>query len=206
MWLQHPLGGFASIVYKDRAGKPSKAGPKAIISVRFRRPKDAAVMFPDLPYVATPHGDYAGRVFASREQVAWAVAKMILDGEYTNVKGAIPLNDNPLHDAMHDAWTVFGRLQEGGPYGHGRFLDRDIYGRPQKKAVGGVHVKHLGGKNADDHDWRFADDHWTPPASLGPVATETSDPAPCALCGEVRDLTEDELCNACAEALSRPGV
>lgn len=127
MWLVTNKG-FMSVVAKDRNGKPSGTAPDAEVSVRFRRPQDAKALFPDLPFVATPKGDYAGRVFATRQHVAWVIASCVLaDAKspspvtYTNFKDSIGKDDNQLHDVCMSAWHVFGRLQKGGPYGRGNW-------------------------------------------------------------------------------------
>jgi hypothetical protein len=116
MWIVTNRG-FMSIVAKDRNGK--KSGPHADdeVSVRFRRPQDAEALFPDHPVVLTPHGDYACRVFATREEVAKVVCQEALEIDYTNFKSSIPRKDHALIAAAHEGWSAFGRLQNGGPYG-----------------------------------------------------------------------------------------
>ena len=109
--------GFVSIVAKDAAGKPSGPEPTAIVSARFRRPQDAAKLFPDAAYVATPGGDYAGRVFITRQEAAQTLATLMLEYTATNFKSSIPHDDAPLHDAAMRCWTELGKLQAGGPYG-----------------------------------------------------------------------------------------
>ena len=118
MWVVTNKG-FMSIVAKDENGRPSGSGPEAIVSVRFRRKRDATALFSRYE-VTTPAGDYGFRVFATRAAVAEVLMREALDIDYANFKSSIPDDDDPLHDACMDAWTVFGRLQPGGPYG----LDR----------------------------------------------------------------------------------
>jgi hypothetical protein len=110
-------GGFASVVAKDAAGKPSGPEAAAILSVRFRRAEDAAKLFPGHPYVPTPHGDYAGRVFATRTQVAEVLAREALSMNYDNFKSSLPKADAAIYNACMAGWSVFGKLQPGGPYG-----------------------------------------------------------------------------------------
>ena len=56
-------------------------------------------------------------MFATRAVVADVLMREALDIDYANFKSSIPDDDDPLHDACMDAWTVFGKLQQGGPYG-----------------------------------------------------------------------------------------
>jgi hypothetical protein len=116
-------GGFASVVAKDAAGKPSGPGEDAILSVRFRRAEDAAKLFPGKPYVPTPHGDYAGRVFATRFEVAQVLAREALTMNYDNFKSSLPKSDAAIYNACMSGWTVFGKLQPGGPYGRSGYRD-----------------------------------------------------------------------------------
>ena len=117
-------GGFASVVAKDAAGKPSGPGEDAILSVRFRRAEDAAKLFPGKPYVPTPHGDYAGRVFATRFEVAQVLAREALTMNYDNFKSSLPKEDKAIYSACMSGWSVFGKLQPGGPYGRDNFKTR----------------------------------------------------------------------------------
>lgn len=120
MWLlfsNEKGGGFASIVAKDAAGKPSGPGEDAILSVRFRRAEDAAKLFPMHTYVPTPHGDYAGRVFATRFDVAKVLAREAMTLSYDNFKSSLPKADAAIYSACMAGWSVFGKLQPGGPYG-----------------------------------------------------------------------------------------
>ena len=69
MWVVTNKG-FMSIVAKDENGRPSGLGPEAIVSVRFRRKRDATALFPGYAVTTTPKGDYGFRVFATRTEVA----------------------------------------------------------------------------------------------------------------------------------------
>jgi hypothetical protein len=122
MWIVTNKG-FMSIVAKDAAGKPSGKFMDAIVSVRFRRKEDAAALFPGHTYVPTPGGDYAGRVFATRSEVAQVLFDEASGIDYSNFKDSIPAKDKALKDACMSAWSVFGRLQPGGPYGRSAFTD-----------------------------------------------------------------------------------
>lgn len=110
-------GGFASIVAKDAKGLPSGPEETAIVSVRFRRAEDAAKLFPMHAYVPTPSGDYAGRIFATRMEVAQVLAREALSLDYTNFKSSLPKDDTAIYNACMSGWSVFGKLQPGGPYG-----------------------------------------------------------------------------------------
>jgi hypothetical protein len=110
-------GGFASIVAKDAKGLPSGPEETAIVSVRFRRAEDAAKLFPMHAYVPTPGGDYAGRIFATRMEVAQVLAREALSLDYTNFKSSLPKEDKAIYNACMSGWSVFGKLQPGGPYG-----------------------------------------------------------------------------------------
>lgn len=118
MWIVTNKG-FMSVVAKDRHGKPSGKADDAEVSVRFRRKADAKKLFPDHERVDTPGGDYECRVFATRFEVGCAVAKMVIGIDYTNFKDSIPKKDTDLYSACTAAWSVYGRLQPGGPYGAG---------------------------------------------------------------------------------------
>jgi hypothetical protein len=116
MWIVSNKG-FMSIVGKDAAGRASGASPDGVVSVRFRRPKDAVALFPGHEVVLTPAGDYACRVFATRAEVAAMLVAEVEALVYENFKDSIPVADKALLHAAHRAWDVFGELQEGGPYG-----------------------------------------------------------------------------------------
>lgn len=138
--------GFLSIVAKDRKGLPSHDGPDAEVSVRFRRRKDAKAIFPKRSVVATPGGDYGFRVFATRAEVAEVVSARILGVGYTNFKSSIK-DDLPLSSVAHAAWSVFGRLQDGGPYGGARFGARHnppLPLGPKTRVVDGIPRKRRG--------------------------------------------------------------
>jgi hypothetical protein len=230
MWTIHPVKGFLSVVAKGEDGRPSAPGPKGIVSVRFRRPQDAAAWFPNEPYVATPTGDYAGRVFVTREQAAWALALATLDLDYTNVKGAVPKTDDPLHDAMMRVWTEVGKLQKGGPYGRDSWRDSPAYnmpyvagvpkGKKAKKggkakggAVGSVDLDLYGdwfdAQKADQDAFTFGHlDVDEPEGGSVTVTgeTETGETGECRFCGMFHPLTEDAVCVDCHSYLTRNGV
>lgn len=119
MWIAFstPKGaGFISIVAKDREGRPTGPNPEDELSIRFRRPEDAAKLGID-DLILTPTGDYGSRAFLSRSAIAELMALMAITMDYTNFKSSIPSNDLDMLHTCHDAWTVFGELQPGGPYG-----------------------------------------------------------------------------------------
>lgn len=106
--------GYFDIVGKREDGKPS--GPNDNVTVRFRRRKDALNLFSLRRITPTPEGDYPFRVFARREEIAALVSAMITDINYPSFKKSTE-HDPKLHDAAVSSWSVFGRLQPGGPYG-----------------------------------------------------------------------------------------
>ena len=108
MWVVTNKG-FMSIVAKDENGRPSGSGPEAIVSVRFRRKRDATALFPGYAVTTTPKGDYGFRVFATRTEVARVLVHEALGIDYANFKSSIPDHDEALHDACMEAWAVFGR-------------------------------------------------------------------------------------------------
>jgi len=126
MWIVTNQG-FMSIVAKDRNGKASGPDLKAELSVRFRRPADAARLFPKHEVVLTPHGDYACRVFATRGEVAELMFHMVCGLSYNNFKSSIPKDDHALYSAANAAWSDFGKLQDGGPYGTGKYSGGSDY-------------------------------------------------------------------------------
>ncbi len=122
MWIAFsaPEGaGFISIVAKDREGYPTGPNPDDELSIRFRRPEDAAKLGIK-QVILTPGGDYGSRAFASRAKLASLLASMVSEMSYTNFKSSIPSDDHAMKHACHDAWSVFGDLQPGGPYSHNK--------------------------------------------------------------------------------------
>ena len=172
------------IVAKGRDGKASPPGLDAVISVRFRRPKDAKAMFPAHEVVLTPGGDYACRVFATRGEVAKLMFSEVTGINYDNFKSSIPPADAALNKAAHKAWDVFGDLQEGGPYGRDA-LRQPAYRQPSLPW--------------DDAVWRK-------PAKAKPVKAKRSDPF-CDGCGiryGAKNLDADGYCPDCATIHAGP--
>lgn len=191
MWIVSNKG-FMSVVAKGRDGKASPPGLDVEISVRFRRPADAAKLFPGHEVVKTPDGDYACRVFATRAEVAEVMFRETVGINYTNFKSSIPHADTALSSAAHRAWDVFGKLQDGGPYG------RDV---PYEHAPWGRRVH--------DEAWRL--DLPVPAKSARAKVQKAKvrkDPF-CDGCGMrfgIKNLDADGYCAECAGALDDPAV
>lgn len=122
MWIAFNIPGqgtgFMSIVAKDWFGTPSDFGDDAEISVRFRRRQDAELLFAPGDVVETFGSDYQFRVFTTRGKMQRILSKIVEIMNATNFKDAVPTDDDQMYDTLAEAWTVFGRLQEGGPYGY----------------------------------------------------------------------------------------
>ena len=101
---------FLSIV--DKASTPGA------LVVRARRAGDIEKVFPGAEVKRTPGNDYLFRAEIMRGEVAAKIAERVMEIDYSNFKGST--KDKPLHDAYMGVWGVMGRLQPGGPYGHGR--------------------------------------------------------------------------------------
>lgn len=69
--------------------------------------------------VETAHGDYRFRAWASHDDVAGALGRIVADLRYDNFKNEVARQDPARADVYHDVWSVLGRLQQGGPYGYG---------------------------------------------------------------------------------------
>lgn len=182
MWIVTNKG-FMSVVAKDAAGRPSGQAPSAQVSVRFRRPEDAAALFPDHEVIMTSGGDYACRVFASRSEVIGVLADEVSDMDYTNFKDSIPKDDHALDDACHRAWTVFGALQDGGPYG--RSLPSKVVYPEYPKGYPAFNFGSPITRKADKKAAKKAKR-----AKLMPC---------CKACGMERDLDVDGVCEFCVD-------
>lgn len=100
---------FLSIVDKS-----SVAG---CLMVRARRAGDIEKVFPGAEVRSSRGTDYLFRADILRGEVAARVAERLMEIDYPNFKGST--KDKPLHDAYMGVWSAVGRLQPGGPYGHG---------------------------------------------------------------------------------------
>jgi hypothetical protein len=78
--------------------------------VRARRNGDIERVFPDADTSYTGNADYAYRAWVNRNDVAKAMAKQVVNLDYTNFKDSI--RDNDYHDACLEAWFAMRNLQE----------------------------------------------------------------------------------------------
>ncbi len=109
MWLFCKAGYF-SIVCKE-------GGPDDLqVRARVRQDLEALrQLCPQLgPTVETPHGDYRYRAMAKRQDLAPAIAQMVLDLDYANFKDEIHhlTGDARRMDAYHAIWGTLARWQE----------------------------------------------------------------------------------------------
>lgn len=122
MWVAFstPEGsGFFSAVAKDEDGKTSGPHMGSRVCLRFRRAQDAELLRDygmDGEVIETPGGDYRYRAFIPRNHLVTVLMNLGDRMAYTNFKDSIPEDDIALANACHQAWAVFGDLQEGGPY------------------------------------------------------------------------------------------
>ena len=98
---------FLSVV--DKATNPD------CLLVRARRKEHIEAVFPGAKIVETVRRDYLYRAEILRPAVASAIAEAVLSIDYDNFKNSV--DDDDLHDAYSQVWSVMGRLQDGGPYG-----------------------------------------------------------------------------------------
>ncbi len=125
MWVAFstPEGsGFFSAVAKDEDGKTSGPNIGSRVCLRFRRAQDAELLRDygmDGEVIATPSGDYRFRAYIPRNHLVTVLMNLGDRMAYPNFKDSIPEDDIGLVNACHQAWAVFGDLQEGGPYGLG---------------------------------------------------------------------------------------
>ena len=106
MWICTKFG-FYSIV--DAASQPNH------LLVRARRPGDIERIFPDAAVKETLGRDYRYRAELPRVEVAQRFFELLMEHDAHNFKASV--RDKQLHDVYMSAWSVFGRLQKGGPYG-----------------------------------------------------------------------------------------
>lgn len=100
--------GFFSIV------DPRREDDK--LCVRARRKGDLERVF-EVAGLSLPGRDYAYRAFLDRDVVAAVLMGQVLGIDYPNFKNSV--KDNALHSAYSATWSAMGRVQVGGPYGHG---------------------------------------------------------------------------------------
>lgn len=108
MWLCLNNGFFSIVAPKD--AKDDR------LVVRARRKGDLERVF-GVEGQASPGRDYAYRAHLERDTVAAVVMCCVLGIDYSNFKDSV--KDGALHDAYMGVWSTMGRLQVGGPYGHG---------------------------------------------------------------------------------------
>lgn len=97
---------FLSVV----TDKDDPNGPRLL--VRARRKGDIERVFPEAETAYTGGADYAYRAWVNRNDVAKAMAKQVMNLDYTNFKNSI--KDNAYHDACLEAWFAMRNLQEVG--------------------------------------------------------------------------------------------
>lgn len=118
MWICLSSGFFSIVANK---------GDDRLV-VRARRQGDIERVF-GVGGVWSPGRDYAYRVFLERDVVASVVMCCVLGITATNFKDSV--KDPALHAAYSATWSVLGRLQVGGPYGHGNMAgnrrDRSLF-------------------------------------------------------------------------------
>lgn len=114
MWLITPIG-FFSIVEKpeDRS--------RGTLTIRARVRRDLkelqAMYLHDMGRIKeSTDSDYRFRAVAPRAQVAAAMAKMVEELEYENVKAEVARRQGYSRvNLYHDVWTVLHRLQAIAP-------------------------------------------------------------------------------------------
>lgn len=111
MWILSPKG-FLSIVRKDC--------PPGHLLVRSRRRECLEALFPDADIVEGAGTDYQFRAAIPQVEVINVVSRELLEIDYSNHKNAT--EDDALHSAYSQVWSVMARLQPVQPFsGGGRY-------------------------------------------------------------------------------------
>lgn len=96
---------FVSIVQKNPDDPDT-------LTVRARRPGDIERFIPGVNIIENGGTDYRFRALVDRKTVMEAVAKRLLELDYSNFKNTV--TDHELHDAYIDIWSAMMRTQRLG--------------------------------------------------------------------------------------------
>ena len=125
MWaaFSTPEGsGFFSAVAKDEDDNTSGPHLGSRVCLRFRRAQDAELLRDygmDGEVIETPGDDYRFHSFIPRKHLVTVLMNLGDRMAHPNFEDSITEDDIVLANACHEAWAVFGDLQEGRPYGLG---------------------------------------------------------------------------------------
>jgi len=97
MWIFFPNAMLSIVAHREK--------PDCLL-VRARFKGDIERVFAGARVQRTPRADYMYRASVKRLAVADALGARALLMTYTNVKGAIPADQNRRRRAMHDVWQV----------------------------------------------------------------------------------------------------
>lgn len=80
--------------------------------VRARVEGDIDRVFPGVKVVKGAGSDYLYRAYISKEVVAEAIRRQILNINYSNFKDSVPWEDEARHDAYLDVWCDLQKMQK----------------------------------------------------------------------------------------------
>jgi hypothetical protein len=119
MWLMTPDGMYS--VVKPEVTDPffQAHGQEGDLVVRARSKDDLEALRHWLPemraIVPTEFRDYGFRVFVAADHVAWAVARMVLDIDYTNFKDQVKITQGSERAGVYGrVWGDLLEIQEPG--------------------------------------------------------------------------------------------
>jgi hypothetical protein len=101
MWVFSKDGFYSMVEDRD--------DPDTLI-VRSRVEGDIEALWPDAEVIHTPDGDYAYRAALSRQEVAAAIAKEVLEISYSNYKDHI--TDKRRSPFYIQVWETMWRMQD----------------------------------------------------------------------------------------------
>lgn len=81
------------------------------VLARARDRQTLEALFPDIEPIELPTADYRYRVQVPRSEMARLAAWLVDTIDYDNFKNSV--QDNALHDAYSQCWTVMVRYQNG---------------------------------------------------------------------------------------------
>lgn len=130
MWLATVDGFLSAVEYQD-ARDPELNGKLAVRArersalVNFFKltPKQAKAEIRETNTPTTKSTDYSFRVYVTRERFAEATLAAVNGIDYPNFKSEVLVRAKAgrvswtYEKALHSVWSVFGRIQKGGPYG-----------------------------------------------------------------------------------------
>ena len=97
---------------------------KSTLLVRARIKGDIENVFPNAKVFSKKGADYKYRTIVSKEDVAIAVAKQIMEIDYDNFKNSIDHDDHDRHDVYLEIWSVMLDWQKGNTPSFANWYDK----------------------------------------------------------------------------------